>query len=169
MGRIARCYPPNCYLIHCRRHPIASCMSQYKLFFGKHVPYSYDLMDLAKAYHIYEDYLELWKRILPSSRILDVHYEEFVNSFDNVARRIVNFVELPWSGSCDRFFQSERVIFTASSVQVRRPIYGDAVGRWRRFEKWLQPLLHELHGSSLIYESETAAAPACLHPPIVIG
>ena len=146
---------PNCYFIHCRRHPIDSCISQYKLFFGHHVPYSYDLVDLAKAYHIYDDYVKLWNNILPSSRILDVHYEDLVASFEGVARRIVDFVQLPWSDSCDRFFESERVIFTASSVQVRRPIYGVAVGRWRQFEKWLQPLLHDLHDSRLIYERKT--------------
>jgi hypothetical protein len=154
---------PNCFFIHCRRHPADVCFSQYKLFFGNQVPYSYDLTDLGKAFRIYSEYMEFWGTVVPRDRILTVNYEDLVASVDSEARRIVDFVRLPWKESCTRFFETDRVVRTASSVQVRNPIHGKSVGRWRRYERWIRPLLDELGEIPRSYESQVEHSHWCGH------
>jgi hypothetical protein len=85
-----------------------------------------------------------WRRILPADRILDVRYEDVVADLEGEARRIIAYCGLPWDARCLDFHRTERPILTASAAQVRRPIYRNAVGRWRVHEQGLTPLLAEL-------------------------
>jgi tetratricopeptide (TPR) repeat protein len=145
---------PGCFLIHSRRHPVDTCLSQYRIFFPDGIPYSYDLRDLGKAYRQYIDYMKYWCKMLPKHRILHVRYEDMVTDFERQAQRIIAFVELPWDDACLRFYESERIVKTASVTQVRRPIYTDSMGRWRKFAPYLKPLLDELGPLVREYEEE---------------
>ena len=85
-----------------------------------------------------------WRRVLPSGRILDVRYEDVVADLEGQAKRIIAHCGLAWSDRCLSFHRTERVVRTASALQVRQPIYTGAIGRWRVYEPFLGPLLAEL-------------------------
>ncbi len=85
-----------------------------------------------------------WHAVLPRGRIMDVHYEELIGDLEGVARRIVSHCGLAWDARCLNFHSTARPVRTASATQVRKLIYGDSVGRWRKFEAFLEPLLAEL-------------------------
>ena len=150
---------PGCHLIHSRRHPVEICLSQYRLFFPDGINFSYDLRDLGKAYRLYYDYMQHWSALL-GDRILHVRYEDMVADLDTEARRIIAYIGLPWDDACLRFYENERKVVTASVSQVRKPIYTSSVNRWRKYEKYLQPLLQELGPLVAEYEEELAQADA---------
>ena len=145
---------PGCFLIHSRRHPLDICLSQYRIFFPDGIPFSYDLRDLGKAYRQYLAFMKYWCEMLPKGRILHVRYEDMVTDFENQARRIINFVDLPWDEACLRFYETERSVKTASVTQVRQPVYMGSIGRWRKYERYLKPLLDELGPLVREYEEE---------------
>jgi hypothetical protein len=86
--------------------------------------------------------------VLPPGRIMDVQYEELVADLEGVARRIVAHCGLSWDARCLDFQRTQRTVRTASAAQVRKPIYKDSVGRWRKFEPFLGPLLAELESAA---------------------
>ncbi len=86
-----------------------------------------------------------WHRVLPEGRILDVRYEDVVADLEGQARRILAHCGLDWDPHCLQFHRTERPVRTASATQVRQPIYRSAIGRWRVYEPYLQPLLAELN------------------------
>ena len=134
---------PNARIINARRHPLDSCLGGYKQLFGKGQHFTYDAMDLATYYRQYHQTMKHWHRVLPG-KVLDVHYEETVVDLETQVRRILEHCGLPFEEGCVRFHETQRAIKTASSEQVRRPIYTDAVGYWRRFEKHLGPWREQL-------------------------
>ena len=85
-----------------------------------------------------------WRSVLPAGSMLDVVYEEVVDDLEGQARRLIDFCGLPWDPACLAFHKTDRLVLTASNVQVRQPIYRGAVGRWRRYEAHLGPLLAEI-------------------------
>jgi tetratricopeptide (TPR) repeat protein len=127
---------PNARIINARRHPLDSCLGGYKQLFGKGQHFTYDAMDLATYYRQYHETMKHWHRVLPG-KVLDVHYEETVADLETQVRRILEHCGLPFEEGCVRFHETQRAIKTASSEQVRRPIYTDAAGYWRRFERHL--------------------------------
>lgn len=135
---------PGSHFIHVRRHPIATCLSAYKLYFGNEVPYSYHLRDLARAYRQYDEYIEYWKGVLPPEKILEVNYEDVVSDLETEVRRIIEFVGLPWSESCLSPHQGRQLVRTASAIEVRRGVYRSSVAHWSERVKYLQPLVEEL-------------------------
>ncbi len=149
---------PNARFIHCRRHPVDTCLSQFKLYFGPEIPYSYDLRDLGKAYRCYDEIMQHWASIVPADRILHVRYEDIVSDFEAEARRLIAFIDLPWDASCLAYADSRRLVRTASASQVRRPIYRSSVDRWRRYEQYLPDLLTEL--GELVASYEAGRSPA---------
>ena len=106
--------------------------------------HTYDLAELGRYYRHYRELMAHWHDVLPPGRILDVHYEELVADLEGVARRMVSRCGLAWDARCLDFHRNERPINTASAVQVRQPIYRDSIGRWRKYEAILGPLLTEL-------------------------
>jgi hypothetical protein len=84
-----------------------------------------------------------WDEVLPG-RVLRVRYEDVVGDLEGQARRILEYCGLPWEDACLRFHETQRPVRTASSEQVRRPIYGDAIGAWRRYAAHLEPLISTL-------------------------
>jgi Flp pilus assembly protein TadD len=145
---------PGSYFIHCRRHPVETCLSAYRLFFGGEVPFSYDLRDLGQAFRLYHEFMTYWSSLMPAGRILDVRQEDLVDDFEGEVRRILNFIELPWNDACLAFFDNDRIVRTASSIQVRRRIYGRPIDDWRRYERYLGPLLQGLGDLVPSYEGE---------------
>ena len=127
---------PNAKVINARRHPFDSCLGSYKQLFSKGQNFTYDMLDLAHYYQLYDAMMKHWHEVLPG-KVLDVHYEETVDDLENQVRCILDFCDLPFEQSCVDFHQTERAVKTASSEQVRQPIYTGALGTWRRYEKHL--------------------------------
>ena len=127
---------PNAKVINARRHPIDSCLGGYKQLFSRGQNFTYDMLDLAHYYQQYDAMIKHWHKVLPG-KILDVHYEETVHDVESQVRRILDFCSLPFEQSCVDFHQTDRAVKTASSEQVRQPIYKGALGTWRHYEEFL--------------------------------
>ena len=134
---------PNATIINTRRHPLDSCLGAYKQLFGYGQNFTYDVQDLAEYYKQYHAMMQHWHRVLPG-KVLDVHYEETVTDLEGQVRRILQHCGLPFEERCVRFHETDRAVRTASSEQVRQPIYRDALGKWRRYEKHLDIWKEEL-------------------------
>ena len=132
---------PKAKIIHTKRNPIDTCLSAYTKLFKDDMPYSYDLGELGRYYRKHEELMAHWKYVLPPGVIKTVSYEEVVDDLPRMAREVIGFLDLPWNEACLNFHESSRPVKTASVVQVRKPVYGSSVERWRRHEKELQPLL----------------------------
>ena len=131
---------PNARIINTRRHPLDTCLSCYKQLFAKGQPFTYDLVELGEYYLQYERLMAHWHAVLPG-RVLDVQYESVVTDLPAETRRLLEFCGLPWEDACLRYYETERAIRTASSEQVRRPIYDSSVGVWRQYTRELAPLI----------------------------
>ncbi len=134
---------PNAKVINARRHPFDSCLGGFKQLFAKGQHFTYDLADLAAYYRQYHETMKYWHRVLPG-KVLDVHYEETVTDLETQVRRILAHCGLPFEEACLNFHENKRAVKTASSEQVRKPIYTDALGYWRRYEKHLGTWQQEL-------------------------
>ena len=134
---------PNAKIINARRHPFDSCLGAYKQLFGHGQNFTYDMSDLAHYYRRYDTTMKHWHEVLPG-KVLDVHYEETVTDLEGQVRRILEHCGLPFEESCLRFYETERPVKTASSEQVRQPIYTGALGKWRRYEEHLDTWFEQL-------------------------
>lgn len=134
---------PNARFINARRHPLDSCLGSYKQLWGKGQNFAYDMNELALYYRQYHEMMKHWQRVLPG-KVLDVHYEELVGNLEEQVRRILAHCGLPFEEGCLRFHETGRPVRTASSEQVRLPLYSRALGAWRRYEKHLGPWQEEL-------------------------
>ncbi|MHC4769614.1 MAG: tetratricopeptide repeat-containing sulfotransferase family protein [Planctomycetota bacterium] len=143
LGLIAVLFPAA-PIIHCVRDPRDTCVSCFmsSILPGPH-PYISDLRDLGFAYGQYERLMEHWKQVVKQP-ILEVGYEALVDNLEAESRRIIEFVGLGWDDACLRFHASGRIVRTASYEQVRQPIYRSSIGRYKRFERHLGPLLEAL-------------------------
>jgi len=127
---------PNAKFINARRHPFDSCLGSYKQLFGHGQNFTYDMLDLAHYYQQYDATMKHWHKVLPG-RVLDVHYEETVTDLEAQVRHILDHCGLPFEEGCLRYHETDRAVKTASSEQVRQPIYTSALGKWRRYEEYL--------------------------------
>ncbi len=137
---------PNARIIWTRRDPRDTALSCFSILFAKGLEYTYDLAELGRYYRGYHSLMRHWRAVLPKGAILEVHYEEVVESLEEQARRIVAHCGLEWDERCLSFHKTARSVRTASATQVRQPIYRSSVGRWRPYEHLLQPLLQALEG-----------------------
>lgn len=135
---------PNAKIIHTIRDPVDNCISCFSKLFNAEQNHTYDLAELGRYYRRYEHLMTHWRDILPSGSFLDVHYEAVVADLESEARRIVAYCELEWDDRCLSFHATDRPVRTASAAQVRQPIYTSAIGRWRAYEGFLEPLLTSL-------------------------
>jgi tetratricopeptide (TPR) repeat protein len=133
---------PNAKIINARRHPCDSCLGSYRQLWGEGQHFTYDMTELAAYYRQYHATMKHWHEVLPG-KVLDVHYEETVTDLETQVRRILAYCGLPFEDGCVRFHETRRAVKTASSEQVRQPIYTDALGYWRRYEKHLGLWLEE--------------------------
>jgi len=131
---------PNAKVIDARRHPLDSCFGTFKQLFAKGQPFSYDFFDLGQYYNSYIRVMEHWDLVLPG-KVLRVQYEDNVADLENQARRMIEHCGLEWEDQVLRFYESERSVKTASSEQVRQPIYNKSVNSWKRYETELADLI----------------------------
>jgi len=140
---------PNAKIIDARREPMACCFSNFKQLFASGQEFTYSLEDLGRYYRAYVELMAHWDAVLPGT-VLRVQHEELVEDLEHHVRRILDFVGLDFEPACLEFYKTERSIRTASSEQVRQPIYREGLEQWRNFEPWLGPLkgaLGDLAGS----------------------
>ena len=134
---------PNAKIIDARRHPLACCFSAFKQHFARGQNFSYDLEDVGRYYRDYVALMAHFDAVLPG-RIHRVVYERMVEDTEGEVRRLLDYCGLPFEASCLRFFQNPRPVRTASSEQVRQPIYREGVDHWRHYAPWLGPLASAL-------------------------
>jgi tetratricopeptide (TPR) repeat protein len=130
---------PNARFVNTRRHPLDTCLSCYKQLFARGQPFTYDLVELGEYYLEYERMMAHWHAVLPG-RVLDLQYEEMVADQAVQTRRLLAHCGLPWEDACLHYYSTERAIRTASSEQVRLPIYESSVGIWKNYARELAPL-----------------------------
>jgi tetratricopeptide (TPR) repeat protein len=134
---------PNAKVIDARRHPLDSCLGTFKQLFANGQVFSYDLYDLAHYYTQYVRMMKHWDTVLPG-KVLRVNYEDVVADIETQARAIAVHCGLDWQHSMLNFHQNQRAVQTASSEQVRQPIYSSSVALWRRYEDELEELIDYL-------------------------
>lgn len=140
-GFIAQAFP-KARMICLRRDPMDSCFNNFRQLFNLESPnydYSFDLLDCGRYYLQFDRLLAHWQQVLPG-RILEVAYEDIVESQESTTRKLLDFCGLPWEDACLAFEQNTAPVATASAVQVRSPIYRSSLHRWRRYAEQLQPL-----------------------------
>ncbi len=137
---------PNAKIIDARRHPMACCFSGFKQLFAEGQEFSYDLIDIGRYYNDYVELMAHWDVVSPNS-ILRVQYEEVVADLKPQVTRILEFCGLPFEDACLNFFNTERAVRTASSEQVRQPIYDSGVEQWTHFKPFLTALEQTLKPS----------------------
>jgi tetratricopeptide (TPR) repeat protein len=142
LGMIQLLFPQS-KVIYCRRDPLDTCVSCFLTDFMSGNEFSFGLPSLGHYYRQHEIMMSHWKSVL-SLQLLDVQYERVVDDFEGQARRMLEFIDLPWDERCLRFFENNRYVATASTAQVRRPIYRNSVGRWRNYARHLTPLRNAL-------------------------
>lgn len=135
---------PGARIIHCRRDPVDTCLSCYSKQFGGDQLFSYNLDELGRFHRDYQALMAHLRQVLPAERFIEVDYEAVVDDLEGQARRLIEFIDLPWNDACLTFHTTERVVRTASVNQVRQPIYTHAKGRWRAHAEHLGPLLDAL-------------------------
>ncbi len=134
---------PNARIIDARREPMACCFSNFKQLFASGQEFTYGLDDIAHYYRRYVELMDFWDEALPG-KVLRVQHEEVVEDLDGAVRRMLDFCGLAFEPQCLEFHKTERSVRTASSEQVRRPIYKEGLDQWRNFEPWLSPLKQAL-------------------------
>jgi len=132
---------PNAKIIHCRRNPMDTCLSIYSRFFPNNLPWSYNLHKLGEYYIEYERLMKHWHSVIPDDFIFDIQYEDLVANQKVVTEHLLNFIGLPWEDGCMDYYKNKRGVRTASSQQVKQPVYSTSVGRWKHYEKHLGPLM----------------------------
>jgi hypothetical protein len=136
---LVRLAVPDAAIIHCRRHPLDTCISIY----SKRLPgsfYSRDRASLVFYYRQYQRLMAHWRAVLPPEKFLEVDYEALVADREAQTRRLIAFLGLDWDEACLAPERNPSLVRTASMWQVRQPVYSSSVGRWRRYEPWLGEL-----------------------------
>ena len=130
---------PRAKIIDARRHPLGCCFSGYKQHFARGQHFTYNLDDIGRYYRDYVELMAHYDTVLPG-RVHRVIYEQLIEDTEGEVRRVLDYCGLPFDQRCLRFYENERAVRTASSEQVRRPIYREGVDHWVNYEPWLGPL-----------------------------
>lgn len=134
---------PNARIVDARRHPLASCFSIFKQLFARGQAFAYSLDDLGRFYRDYVELMAHFDEVLPG-RVHRVFYERLVDDTEAEIRQLLDYCGLHFDERCLRFHETDRAVRTASSEQVRQPIYRGGMDHWRHFEPWLDPLKQAL-------------------------
>ena len=143
---------PNAKVIDVRREPIACCFSNLKQLFASGQEFVYSIDNIARYYRTYLELMRHWDTVLPG-KVLRVCYEDVVENFELSVQRILEFCGLKFESTCVDFYKLERSIGTASSEQVRQPIFRKGLDQWKNYELWLGPLKDGL-GDAIVRYSE---------------
>ena len=128
---------PNAKIINTRRHPLDSCLGAYKQLFAKGQNFTYEKFELAQFYCDYIDVMDHWHKVFPGE-ILDIHYEETVTDLEKQTRKVLEFCGLNFEDQCLRYYETKRAVKTASSEQVRQPVYTSALGFWENYSSQIE-------------------------------
>ncbi len=134
---------PNAKIIDARRGAMGCCFSGFKQLFAEGQEFTYGLEEIGEYYKDYVALMDHWDAVLPG-KILRVRYENVVADLETQVRRLLDFCHLPFEESCINFHQTERAVRTASSEQVRQPIFKSGVDQWEHFSAYLDPLRAKL-------------------------
>jgi tetratricopeptide (TPR) repeat protein len=134
---------PNAVIIDARRHPLGCCFSCFKQHFARGQWFTYGLEDLGRYYRDYVQLMAHFDEVLPG-RVGRVFYETLIADPETELRRLLEHCGLPFEPSCLKFYENERAVRTASSEQVRQPLFRQAMEHWRHYERWLDPLKQAL-------------------------
>lgn len=135
---------PNAKFIHIYKNPIDSCLSCYKQLFTAGQEFSYSLENLAEYYLDYQKLMRHWIATLPAGKIHNISYEELVEVPETEIRDLLKFVDIPFENECLDFHKTTRKVSTASSGQVRQPLFKSALARWKNYQPYLKTLLETL-------------------------
>lgn len=135
---------PNTRIIHCRRHPLATCFSIYTRSFSGVQNFAYDQRELGHQYKTYLAYMDHWRDVIPADRLIEVDYEDVVDNLETEARRLVEFIGLPWEDACLNFHKNDRQVRTHSALQVRKPIYRSSLNSWGPYIDHFKPLIETI-------------------------
>ena len=130
---------PNAKIIDARREPMACCFSGFKQLFAEGQEFTYGLHEVGSYYRDYVRLMDHWDEVLPG-RVLRVQHEDVLDDLEGQVARILDYVGVPFEQGCVEFHKTKRAVRTASSEQVRQPIFKSAIEQWRHFEPWLDPL-----------------------------
>jgi len=150
---------PNAKIIDARRQPLACCLSGFKQHFAMGQHFSYSLEDIGRYYRDYAALMAHFDRVAPG-RVHRVIYEQMVDDTEAQVRALLEYCGLPFEANCLRFYENSRAVRTASSQQVRRPIFRDGVDQWRNFEPWLLPLKEAIGPELSAYPDVPARRPS---------
>jgi predicted Zn-dependent protease len=134
---------PNARIIDARRHPLSCCLSGWKQHFARGQTFSYDLADIGRYYRDYVGLMAGFDSAVPGA-VHRVIYEAMVANTENEVRRLLAYLGLPFEPACLEFYKNDRAVRTASSEQVRQPIFTDGIDPWKHYEAWLAPLVEAL-------------------------
>lgn len=139
---------PRARIVNLQRHPMDTCYAVYKQLFRDAYPFSYDLDELGRYYVAYDGLMRHWNEVLPGI-VHTVAYEDLVADLEGESRRLLAYCGLPWHEECLRYYRNPRASTTASTMQVRRPIYDTSVGKWRQYANQLEPLRASLERAGI--------------------
>jgi hypothetical protein len=145
LGHVARALP-GARLVVVRRDPLDTCLGNFRQLFAlgfSYYDYAYDLLDTGRYYLAFDRLVAHWRAVLPG-RVHEVSYERLVADQHGETRRLLEHCGLDWEDACLSFERNPAAVATASAVQVREPLHARAVGRWRHYERELQPLIRLL-------------------------
>ena len=138
---------PDARIVALRRGAMDSCLSNFRQLFSTQFSfynYTFDLDDTAVFYREFDGLMSYWRDTLPNNRFMEIRYEDIVFDQENQTRRLLEFCGLDWEEACLRFHENAAPVSTASSVQVRQPLYSGSIGRWKKYGDKLDSLKHAL-------------------------
>ncbi|HEV3057019.1 MAG TPA: sulfotransferase, partial [Vicinamibacterales bacterium] len=141
---------PNATIIDVRREPMACCFSNFKQLFASGQEFTYSIEDIARYYRTYLKLMRHWDAVLPG-RVMRIRYEDLVNDLYGNSRRILEFCGLEFEPACMEFYKTRRGVGTASSQQVRRPLFREGLRHWQNYEPWLASLRDSLGDAVIRY------------------
>jgi tetratricopeptide (TPR) repeat protein len=130
---------PNARIIDARREPMACCFGNLKQLFASGQEFAYSIEDIARYYRTYLELMRHWNGVLPG-RVLRIQHEELVDDLEGNVQRLLDYCGLEFEPACIEFYKTERSVRTASSEQVRQPLYREGLDQWRHYEPWLGAL-----------------------------
>jgi Tfp pilus assembly protein PilF len=139
---------PNAKIVHLVRDPMDACFSSFKQLFADAYLHSYEQQEMARHHARYRRLMQVWRERFPG-QFFDISYEDTARNLEPNARALVKYLELPWEPACLEFHQQEGAVSTASAVQVREPAHTRSIGRWRRYEAQLAPMINALESAGI--------------------
>lgn len=142
---------PNARIVHVTRNPMDACFASFKQLFADAYLHSYEQGEMARHHARYRRLMSVWRERFPG-RFHDISYEETVRNLEPNVRALLDYLELPWEDACLAFHKQSAAVSTASAVQVRKPAHTRSIGRWRKYQAQLQPMLAELKKAGIVLE-----------------